>query len=54
MTVSEMIQQLQKIPDKDKCCVLSFDGDGWSNIEEIREGWCVVIFAEQTPVFAEN
>jgi len=54
MTVNEMIEELEKIKDKDKCCILSFDGDGWSNIEEIQEYGQIWILAEQTPVFADN
>ena len=37
MTVNELIKELEKIENKDKCCILSFDGEGWSSIEEIQE-----------------
>jgi len=54
MTVNELIERLQTIEKKDKVCILSFDGEGWSNIEDVQECGQIWIHAEQSPVFSNN
>jgi len=54
MTVKDLIARLSKIKDKDKVCIISFDG-GWCNIEKIIVEQCQVkIEAEKDPVFSDN